>query len=350
MQHEFPEDEESEDAKLGTAAHWFASEALAGRTVEAEEPAPNGIPVSTTMMDDCQPYIRECRKYMAAGWECYIEQTVAMAAMVHEANWGTPDFFAVNRAAKFLVLIDFKYGHRYVDAFRNPQLADYLFGIFESWGLGVFDDWTIEAVIHQPRNWHPEGQRRSWKPSADVLGTMLQAFRDAAHAALAPDALCITGEHCRDCPATHGCTVLQQTALDLVERSGEFFPHVLDGHALGRELAAVKAAIKRLGARLEGLEEQALQEIAQGRRVTGWTAEHSYGREKWTIPPEKVVAWCSFYGVDARKPLEPITPNQARQKGVPAESIESITEKPRGAYTLVQVTQHSLAKGLSTNG
>lgn len=350
MQARFPENEDSEDARLGTAAHWFASEALAGRMVEAETPAPNGVPVSTTMMDDCQPYIRECRSYMEAGWECYVEQTVAMAALVHAANWGTPDFFAVNRAQKLLVLIDFKYGHRYVDAFRNPQLFDYLAGIFESLGLGDFDGWAIEAVIHQPRNWHPEGQRKSWKPDAEVLWPMLGEFQQAAVAAVDPNALCRTGEHCRDCPAAHGCTVLQSDCGHLVEWSGIQHPHVLDNDALGLELAAIKAAMKRLSSRVTGLEEQALAVIAQGGRVKGWTAEHSYGRERFTIPAEKVVAWCSIFGVDAKAPLATLTPNQLRQKGVPAESLDAITEKPRGAYTLVQVTKHSLAKGLSTHG
>jgi len=350
MQVHFPENEESEDARLGNAAHWYAAEVLSGRTVETDTPAPNGVPVSATMMDDCAPYIRECQGYLAAGWECYIEQRMAAHFLVHPLNGGTPDFVAINRALKLLAVVDFKYGHRYVDAFRNPQVADYVFAVFETLQLGGFEEWTVEGVIHQPRNWHPEGQRKSWTPSGETLGRMLEEFRVAAALATDPNAPCITGDHCRDCPAARGCTVLQSECGYLIEWSGVQHPHVLDNGALGRELAALKAAVKRLNSRVTGLEEQALALIAQGQAVSGWTAEHSYGREKFTIPPEKVVAWCQVYGVDAAAPLATLTPNQLRQKGVPADALEPITEKPRGAYTLVQVTQHSLAKGLSTHG
>jgi hypothetical protein len=348
MEVQFPE-VESEESREGTACHDYAALAiLTGQLLPVGFPAPsNGFPITEEMVRESDEYITACLKDRADGAECYVEQRVAAHASISPQCDGTPDHFAIFRAERILRLKDFKYGHRYVDAFRNAQLAVYLIAIFETMALGAYDDWTIEAEIYQPRNYHPEGHVRVWRPTGAELAHMRGELHAAALVASAPGAPCMTGEHCKDCSAASGCTTLQDVAAGVVDMSGRQWPHVLDNTVLGKELTMLRAAQNRLKARVEALEEQALNRIAQGQRVTGWTGEHSYGREKFTVPPEKVVLWCDVFGVDAKAPLATKTPAQLRKAGVPPQHLDAITEKPRGAYTLVPVTPHSLAKGMS---
>lgn len=346
MEAQFPE-EESEEAREGTAAHEYASTYLNhGVILQPGALASNGIPITLDMITSAAEYIEDCIADRNAGGECYVEQRVFMHKSVHPQNDGTPDHFAVWRNKKVVKLKDYKHGHRYVDVFRNWQLADYLIGIFETLQLGPFEGWHIEAAIYQPRNYHPEGHVRVWRPTPPQLEWMRAELAESAMVATTPGAQCITGAHCKDCTAISGCATNLEMASALVDMSGRQVPHVLDNNALGKELRMLRAASQRLKARVEGLEEQAINRIAQGQRVSHFTAEHSYGREKFTLPPEKVIMWCDAFGINARAPVATLTPAQLRKAGMSDNNMPP-SEKPRGAYTLVEVTPHSLAKGMS---
>lgn len=348
MEATFPEDMESEESREGTACHDYAAGAiLTGHVLKVGEPASNGYPITAAMPAESEEYISDCLADRAAGADCYVEQRVYAHAAIHPLCDGTPDHFAIWPAEKRLKLKDFKYGHRYVDEFRNLQLAVYLIAIFETMKLGSYEGWTIEAQIYQPRNYHPAGHVRTWRVTAAELEWLRAELQAAALVASTPGAPCTTGPHCKDCSAAYGCTTLQNSTSAIVDMTGKQWPHAPNNDVLGKELTMLRAAQNRLKARVEALEEQAINRIAQGQRVAGWTGEHSYGREIFTVPPEKVVAWCNVFGVDAAAPLATRTPAQLRKAGVPAEHMKAITDKPRGAYTLVQVTPHSLAKGMS---
>lgn len=346
MEAQFPE-EESEEAREGTAAHDYARVALTtGEMLPVGTPASNSVPITREMQEAGEEYIADCIEDRKAGGECYVEQHVHAHTSIHPLNDGTPDHFAVWRQQRRIKLKDYKYGHRYVDEFRNLQLANYLIAIFETLQLGSFEGWTIEAAIYQPRNYHPSGHVRVWNVAPDDLARIHKQLIAAAAIASQPEAPCQTGNHCRDCKAAHACTVLQMSTDALVDMSGKQWAHALDDDHLGRELTYKRAALKRLQSRVDALEEQAVNRIAQGNRVVGWTAEHSYGRERFTIDAPKVIAWCDGFGIDARAPVATKTPNQIRKLGL-SDNMMPPTEKPRGAYTLVPVTSHTLAKGLS---
>lgn len=351
MQQRFPELEESEAAKEGTAAHWYASETVVGRQPAVPCIAPNGVLVTEQMAEDCAAYIAECQAAIATGNPCYVEQHVVMHRTVHPLNDGTPDFFMVDYQQRRVKLLDFKYGHRYVDAFRNKQLGNYLLGIFETLQLDMtLHGWTWEAVIHQPRNWHPEGHRRVWTPDGERLTLFMADMRKAAQDATDPNALCVTGDHCLDCTAAHACTLFQQVCADLIDRSGAAQPHVLTPDAVGRELTTVERALKRLTTRRDNLKEQATTMAAQGQRVTGWQGDYSHSKDAWGVPVAKVIAVGAAMGVDLATPPKAKTPVQARAAHVPDSVVAAMLAPPKTVYTLVPVTQHSIAKGLSTNG
>ena len=59
VEAQYPEQEDSEKAREGTAAHWVASERLGGRSVAVGELAPNGVVVDQDMIDGTDAYVAD---------------------------------------------------------------------------------------------------------------------------------------------------------------------------------------------------------------------------------------------------------------------------------------------------
>lgn len=346
MMAQYPDDEESEEAREGTAAHWFVTELLSGRDVLAGALAPNGYPVNAEMVDCAQSLLIDVRDTLKAAHapDLRIEQRVAITC-VNPDNWGTPDVVIIDAPQRQVHIWDYKYGHRFVDATRNWQLLDYAMGVLESIGLDpnvAYDDprswrgWRISLTVAQPRNYNPVGPMREWYLSGESLRDFLPGFRKAAFEAMAPGAEFTTGEHCRDCSARRACPALQRAGAIAMDVAMLGQPVELPPHAVGLELRQIDDAIARLDARKTGLEEQALGLIRGGTLVPFFTTEHSSGQERWTIPVDQVVALGDIFDVDLRKPTT-LTPNQARKAGIPAVAMDGMAIKPMGALRLKRV-------------
>lgn len=355
MQQQYPDPEDSDEAREGTAAHHYVAELLNGRDVAAGAVAPNGVPINAEMVDCAQALLVEVRDSVAAivgqghrlGF--FVEQRFYMPR-VHAENWGTPDVVVIDYDARIFHVWDYKYGHRFVDACGNLQLIDYAFGVAEFLGLDPdvpydhpqsFRGWRISLTVAQPRNYNQIGPMREWYISGEGLRDRLAQFRGAAYEATAPGAELRTGDHCRDCSARHACPALQRAsalAMDVALRSQ---PVDLPPHAVGLELRQIDDAVARLEARRTGLEQQALGMIRGGTLVPFYTTEYASGREKFTAPVAEVFALGDMLGADFRKPAEAITPGQARtalkKLGIDGEVITSYAEKPRGALRLARV-------------
>lgn len=351
MQQLFPDPEDSDEAREGTAAHWYVSELLNGRDVVAGAIAPNGVPISAEMVDCAQDFLIDIRDTLAAwsGAQMYVEQRFYMRS-VHPDNWGTPDVVIVDVQNRRLHVWDYKYGHRFVDAQGNLQLIDYAIGVFDMLGMDPdapfndarsWHDWRISISIGQPRNYSQLGPIREWYLSGAALRDYLPQFRQAAAEAVYPDAPLRTNEHCRDCSARHACPALERAAALAMDVSLRSQPVQLSPHAVGLELRQIEDAERRLDARKTGLQEQALGMIRSGTIVPFYTTEYASGREKFTCTAEEAFMLGDLLGADFRKKPEPITPNQARAElkklGIDGEVISSYADKPRGALRLTRV-------------
>lgn len=353
MQERYPRDEETPEAREGTAGHFYVSEALYGRPPAPGTLAPNGHPVTAEMIECGADYLRDIRDTLKAatpGTQVMVESTVSMGGAVHPLNWGTPDAFMVDRPAKRVHLWDYKYGHRYVDAFENWQCLDYLAGVMEADLIdeSEWPQWSFTITVAQPRNYHPDGPLREWFFTGDKLVDYVARLKIAAQLATAESPALATGEQCRDCTARHVCPALQRVAMSMVDMSFTAQPVELPRDALGLELAIIRDAVKRLGARATGLEEQALSMLRTG-PVPGWRAEHSKGREKWKDDTDiaELVTLGAMYDVDLAKPLAAITPNQARKAGIDADVIKAYAHTPSGGLALVRSDGTDAAKRFS---
>jgi len=356
----YPEDEDSPKAREGTAAHFYVTEAVQGRYHPVGTLAPNGHPIDAEMHEAGQSFIEDI--YAAAPWHFHdtrpdgetmgtfrVETHLTMHGLIHPDCEGTPDAYLLDLAAKRLIVWDYKYGHGYVEPFGNEQMLCYVAGVFEAYELDEADvrDLAVSIRIVQPRNYDAAGPVRTWDTTGAVVWAEIAVLSQMAHAAKAPNPPTLTGPQCRYCEARHACPALQSVAMSMVDVAGRSVPRELTPTAVGIELKMLAEGEARLKARKEGLEEVALALSRKGTQVAHWTIGHSKARERWKKPAAEVIAMGDMLDVDLRKPLEPITPAQARDKGLDAAVTAVYSERPSGAAKLVPFTDTTAKKAFS---
>lgn len=354
MQAAYPDDEEGEAAREGTAAHYYATEALEGRIHPLGTLAPNGYPINQEMIDCAEVFLRDIRDAIAAqdpSTEVHVEKALRTTAL-HELCWGTPDVIAINRTAKRLMVWDYKYGHRHVDAFENWQAIIYALLAVAVHDIDErdFRDWQVLISIVQPRNYHACGPVREWYTTgAYLLDRYKPQIVQAAQETQATSAIYTTGEHCLNCSGSTHCPALLRVSALSLDISLSSFPVDPTPHSIGLELSLIRSAEKRLAARKTGLEEMALAMLRSGKDIPFWRAEHSKGRERWAVTPEIAAATGDAFGVDLRKPTDVITPNQARKAGVPQEVVAAMSHVPSGALALVPFDDKEVSRAFGGN-
>jgi hypothetical protein len=325
LEASFP-DQESEDAREGTAAHWAAAQVLGGHVAMLDEltdrKAPNGVIITGEMVEHTQAYIDAVHSVTRTP---VVERLIATTTGVED---GTPDAIYVQGDRGHLC--DLKYGYRIVEAPGNWQLAIYAIAMFikHQWALQ-----DVTARIVQPRAFHPDGRVRSWTISRDDALRLSQEITAAAARTQDPQAPAVTGPHCHDCRALHACEAARRAALNGVDVSVRSSPDAPPNDALAGELHTLRRAADAIKLRLDAIEGYALDVIAQGGLVPGWSVERAFGRRKWT-------------NMDALRSLEalagvpiyteqPVTPAAAERAGVPRVLIDQFTTTPETGRKLV---------------
>ncbi len=341
MQAAYPEDDGPE-ARQGTAAHWYVTEAVQGRVWPVGTITPNGVPIDEEMVECGESFIEHAA---TLGQPQFVERKLTMHETIHPANEGTPDLVYVDWGLHRVDVVDYKYGHRGVNPFRHEQLVNYLAGVFEADQLDrdVTKGWTINLTIVQPRNYNGSGPVRTWSTLGHIAWREIDKLREAAHAAYQSDALTKSGPWCRDCTARHACPALRATGEYVLDLAGESVPQELDDAAVGLMLAHIDQGQARLDALRSGLEAVAMGRIRSGRRVPGWGPKQGEGREAWTIPAAQVIALGENMGVTLAKEAI-VTPGQARKAGLDPDLVAAFATKPPGPVKLVRVDDSTAAR------
>lgn len=329
MELMYPDDEEGEAAAEGTAAHFYGSEMLLGRTATL---APNGLIITDEMREGAEYWIEDCLAVAGDRRDhLQVEQRVAMPR-IHPECFGTPDTWFYDQANGVVYVWDFKFGHGVVEVFENWQLIAYVCGILDLLGIDGRTDQhlTVDMRVVQPRAWHRQGRVRSWRVKASDLRGYFNRLHHAAHGTGLQ-----TGSHCLHCRARAECPTLRRATLGALDFLGEAVPEQLPADAVGRELTLLNLLESMVKARLSGLESSVEARLRKGEAIEGWALENTYGRQKWSQSAEDVFLMGDLLGVDLRKPPEPITPTQARKKGVDASVISAYSETPRTGAKLV---------------
>lgn len=251
--------------------------------------------------------------------------------------FGTPDYWRVTIETylKLLKVIDYKYGHRFVEVFEHYQLIAYATGVARFLGLAL--DFPVVLVIVQPRN-YTHGAVREWKTTVGELYRICaEKIAPRVALALGPNPPTYVGRHCYDCKARHACTTLQTADASLVDFAGTAEVREMPREAVGAELRILKDAIKILEARYTGLYEQASNLARGGFRIPFWALEAGSGRLKWKddVTPATVIAMADLFGINVRKPEAVKTPKQCIDAGIDKGVIDEYAHRPPGALKLV---------------
>jgi hypothetical protein len=171
-------------------------------------------------------------------------------------------------------------------------------------------------------------------------------LRNAAEAALMPEPKSTPNDECRDCPGKHACTALQRSAYWAADQAYQVTPVELPEASLGLELQMLKHALKRLEARVKGLEETAEMRIMMGQIIPGFAVERNPGRRVWNVPANEVAALGALFQKDLTKQAV-VTPTQAKNLGVDEAVINAYSVVPLGNPKLVPVNSTDARKVFS---
>jgi hypothetical protein len=325
----------------GTAAHWVFERGFDGQWPAVGDTAPNGVLVTDEMLDGAEMFVDAVRGMVPQDVRLYVEDKLMMSNVIHDANWGTPDTFAI--ASGVIWLFDYKFGHRYVEEFENWQLINYVAGIYQALQGKVLDDTVVHITIVQPRVFNRGQPVRTWTTTIGALKPYWEKLRAAAPMAMCDEAPCVTGDHCEFCNGRHACEALQRTALSATDQAFSSIPLILPPLAASRELSAMTRAADMLNARITGLQQQLLDLCRRGENVPGYAIERAQGRQRWIKPIPEVIALGQMFGLDVSKPGV-ITPKQSVKMGIPAAVVLQMSDEPLGEWRLVQATTDKARK------
>ena len=350
MSQQYPETDEGEEAKEGTASHEIAAELIddntRGPTVRTADKftgkqASNGIIFTEEMYDGAKMYADDVGNVMRAtsifgGKNFGNEQRLTMPR-IHELSFGTPDHFIYDYHNRILYVWDYKFGYLIHEAFENWQTINYIEGIVEKLGFDGIDDQniTVHIRIVQPRAYHRDGPIREWIVKLCDLRAYFNILHDNADIALGNNAIIRTGKHCRDCQARHACPAALKAGLGLYEVAMKPTPQDLTPFALGVQLLIVQRAIKQLEYVETGLKEQA-KNVAKKSVIPNFMLEMGTGNLVWNKPTTEIIALGTSLKIDLRNPKKAvITPTQAKKLGIDETVINAYSEKPKTGLKLV---------------
>lgn len=207
---QLPQSDEPDYQRNGTAAHAAAADCLT-KNMDGWEiigQSYEGVEVDEEIATAVQLYLDTCRAAIAGGNPDdprLVEYRISDPD-VHRHFYGTCDFSLLNEEADRLEVYDYKHGEGIqVDAFENPQLMYYAFGI-----LRRFPEFKgiVRLRIIQPRGFHADGPIRTWVTDAFTIRKWaVEVLIPAMNRAELDDYL-EPGSWCRFCPAKLVCPML----------------------------------------------------------------------------------------------------------------------------------------------
>lgn len=349
LQAQMPPAPETDEAREGTAAHYVATSMATGSTWTLGEPFTSDgekWTVDIDMLNGAKMFSDACNEWLPRNLR--VEDAVKISRIHSVHCGGTPDAWWFDADLRVLTVLDYKYGHRYVEVFEDPQTCAYAEGVIERLGLGD-EEIVIELIIVQPRSYHRDGPIRRWRIKRSRLTSVTAHSAAAAELALSPNPPTQTGDHCLDCKARQACRTLQRATMGIVDYAGSAELVDLPDDALGNELRTVQQAQQRLKARETGLNMQAEKRLREGATVPWFGLEQTASRLTWNddVTVDDLRGMAAMFGVELLNPVEPITPTQAKNTGLDEAVISLYSSRKPGAMRLTAINNTAAKKVFS---
>tara|TARA_R110000824_G_scaffold21496_5_gene80061 strand:+ start:4501 stop:5802 length:1302 start_codon:yes stop_codon:yes gene_type:complete len=341
---------DSADEYVANVDPW-TGEAFAGTTVNSDHEF-----IADEEMEECiwfyaetiLGFVEEC-----IGHPVVQSETTMFPIPGDEVIFGTTDCVVIDQVGGTIWVVDLKYGKGIkVTAPNNSQAMFYALGAIETGEYGDQD--IVNVVIIQPRVFFADGRRVSdWRTTAGELrqwrdDTFIPAIEATRSPALAKYE---AGSHCRFCPATAVCPIMQQRALTKAQEAfGEDLDSLPAEQASKVELIlpgaddpdAIAAALK-IADVLDNWTKKVrvladLRATKDGLVLPGFKVVRKRTRRIWADEDALIVELESLGELDTATKRKALTPKQAEKAGLDPDWIESRTEKPEGELTVAHET------------
>ena len=293
------------------------------------------------------------------GWGCEFAQEVEYETI----QWIGSDIPArtdaegYNADTNTLHIGDYKFGHRYVDAYENWQLMCYAMAYLDrhvkSFAQEQLDTMTVTLHVVQPR----AGGHRQWSlPLAKLretyARTIVDAARDARLANTNPEGMGLktytVGEHCYKCAGAINCAALRTATSQALDFGGRAIELELTPDQAALELFLIDNAQTHIANRRDALEQLVEHSLHNGALLPHWELKRGRGSVKWMQDREQeVIALGELYGAEITA-TKLKTPTQCK-KLLPAYVIESFTEQTQGALKVSKKNADDGAKLFNTH-
>lgn len=312
-----PEQEEGEEAKEGTAAHeeierimgpWKETNGAASlhHDVDPDHPAAYGVALVVSYVRGLDP------------GRLWIEQRVALTPQI----WGRCDVAHWDEASATLTIVDYKNGMRAVDAEENSQLRIYAAASIFTHNLPA--KW-IRYVVVQPNDWRPFVPRvKQWAESADAL------YAWANKVAMIPAGVksFTAGDHCRDCPLFGRC----DASLDMLKDLSAVIAGLVDpGQVRPEQVAMFLSLRKPIEDQFKKFEKHWQGVALKGNVPNDMKVVTSRPHRAWKDKDDARRLVFERLGADA---LDPPTPAQAIERGIPEDVVNAMAPRPDGMPVL----------------
>jgi hypothetical protein len=347
MNQMYPQ-EDTQETLEGNAAHWVLTEKIANHDIKINDQTPQGVMVTQEMLEGADLFVDHLRQRNVNFKHLYVEQRVEIST-INEHCFGTPDVFYFDVSTNTIDVFDYKFGHKFVDEFKNYQCVLYAEGVLNKLAKtfgeapGVFDQLCkVNITIIQPRCFYKGSPIRTWSFPAIDLRPLVNIIRSAASEALSnPKAK--PGEQCEDCPGRHSCAALQQDAYRSSRVARASLPLELPLNAASLELKMLKESLLLLQARVDGLSEFVTSKLRQGERAPFHSLGTTRSKRVWNRPIDEIIALGRMFDVDLSK-QNVVTPTQAIKLKVDEAVINCYSEYENGSIKLEDHNPNDVSK------
>ena len=292
-------------------------------------------------------------------WGCEFAQEVAYETV----EWLGNDVPARTDAEGYdplhnvLHVADYKFGHRYIEAFENWQLMCYAMAYLgrhvKSFTQEQLDTMTVTLHVVQPR----AGGHRQWGlPLKTLRETYAKTLSEAAGNIRLlesnPDGMGLktytVGEHCYKCAGAINCAALRTATSQALDFGGRAIELELTPEQAALELFLIDNAETHIKNRRDALEQLVEHSLHNGTLLPHWELKRGRGSVKWMQDKEQeVIALGDLYGAEITA-TKLKTPTQCK-KLLPAYVIDSFTEQTQGALKVSKKNADDGAKLFNTH-
>ena len=231
----------------------------------------------------------------------------------------------------------FEWGHKFVDHFENLAMVLSVAAIVEAHKL---DDPICEMFTVQPRCYGEDHCRR-WIRLFSELNSFVENLKHAISQVKENEFNRVAGSHCQKCKEMLNCRANERAVQNAISVAYTQYVEP-DSSRVALEYDIIKEAQEVLKNRMTAIESR----VIHGKDMpAGFARGKSRGTVKWK-DESQAEAMAQMQGIDIKKKQELITPNQAKQKGMPEVMVTQLSERIQKT-TIQRVTPRHIREALN---